>query len=64
MPRTRDDLAKKTLNFRSGDFEKMGQLFPDLGPSKAVRVLLSKFVDRHYETAVQNTDLSETDIDL
>jgi len=42
------DLIKKTLNLRRGDFEKMGHLFPDLGPSAAVRELLAKFVDKHY----------------
>ena len=41
-------LTKKTLNFRSGDFEKMGELFPDLGPSLAIRTLVERFVNKHY----------------
>jgi hypothetical protein len=42
-----EELRKKTLNFREGDFEKMGQLFPDLGASAAIRRLISRFVDKH-----------------
>lgn len=54
------DLDKKTLNLRAGDFEKMGEMFPDLGSSVAVRTLLSKFVDRNYK--VPETEV-EVDID-
>lgn len=42
------DLIKKTLNLRQGDFEKMANLFPNVGGSIAIRELISKFVDKHY----------------
>ena len=42
------DHVKKTLNLREGDFEKMGELFPKMRPSVAIRELISKFIDRHY----------------
>lgn len=43
-----DNLTKKTLNLRTGDFEKMGDLFPALGSSVAIRDLIAKFVDKQY----------------
>ena len=54
MPRTRKtEITKKTLNFNTGDFEKMGELFPDLGPSAAIRELVTKFVKKHYRSEDQ-----------
>ena len=41
------DYQKHTLNLRKRDFDRMGELFPQLGPSKAIRELISKFVDKH-----------------
>jgi hypothetical protein len=46
----RNDLVKVTLNLRDGDFNKMGELFPEKGPSVAIRELLSAFIDKHYGT--------------
>jgi hypothetical protein len=40
-------MQKHTLNLREGDYEKMAELFPDLGGGPAIRQLVSKFVDRH-----------------
>lgn len=48
-PRKNHDLIKKTLNLRVGDFEKMGELFPDKGSSNAIRDLISLFVDKHFK---------------
>jgi len=49
MSKSRDpSLQKHTMNLRRGDFDKMGELFPQLGPSKALRQLVQKFVDKHY----------------
>lgn len=44
----RNDLQKVTLNLREGDTEKLAQLFPDLGAGPAIRLLISSFVDKHY----------------
>lgn len=64
MPRSKGDLKKKTLNLREGDWEKMEEMFPDIGPSKAVRLLLSRFVDKNYTPTPKNeVDLAE-DLDL
>ena len=60
MPRPKSDLIKKTMNFRSGDFEKMGEMF-EQGPSFAIRKLVSRFVDKHYlapSSDSSNPDLS------
>lgn len=42
MSRRRDEhnLKKVTLNLAEGDFERMGLLYPELGASKAIRVLI------------------------
>lgn len=63
MPRAKNqDLIKKTLNLRAGDWEKLSELFPKHGPSIAVRKVVSAFVDKHYtETTV---DVPSTDLDL
>jgi len=48
MPKDKDiNLQKHTLNLRRGDFDAMGNLFPKLGPSKAVRQLISAFVNKN-----------------
>lgn len=44
----RNDLEKVTLNLREGDMKKMSEMFPDIGGGPAVRELLTKFVDKHY----------------
>lgn len=62
MPRKKTDLHKKTLNLRTGDFEKMGELFPELGGSKAIRTLVSKFVDKNYTPSEPPADLNLPDI--
>jgi hypothetical protein len=49
------------MNFREGDFEKMGELFPQLDPSVAIRQLISAFVDKNHN---QQHKPIETDVDL
>ena len=39
-------LHKKTLNFGVGDFEAMGGLFPGLGASTAIRILVHNYVKK------------------
>jgi len=50
MPRQKNNepVHKHTLNLRPGDYEKMGELFPELRAGPAIRELVSKFVDKHY----------------
>lgn len=53
MPRTKADLQKHTLNLRTGDFDRMGQLFPHMDSSTAIRTLLSRFIDKNWKDAKQ-----------
>ena len=62
MPRKAEDLEKKTLNFRRGDFEKMAALFPGFGGSVAIRTLVAKFVDKNYVASESPKDLGDIDI--
>lgn len=63
MARPKKNLQKKTLNFNDGDWDKLAEMFPEQGPSVAVRKIISRFVQEHYvPTQVEsNPDL---DIDL
>mgnify|MGYP003522887926 CR=1 FL=1 len=49
MAKAKDvDLQKHTLNLRQGDYDKLGQLFVELGAGPAIRQIVSAFVDKHY----------------
>lgn len=50
-----EDLHKKTLNLRRGDFEKMAEMFPEDGASSAIRRLISRFVDHNYDRKPEPT---------
>lgn len=52
MARRRSEipLVKKTLNLGAGDFEAMGALFPGLGGSNAIRILVHNYVRRVRES--------------
>lgn len=45
-PRKTEDLEKKTMNFRKGDFALVKQIFPNRDESVMVRKILSAFLDR------------------
>lgn len=49
MPRKKSDIQKHTLNLRTGDYGKMQEMFPRQGAGFAIRVLIAKFVDQHYQ---------------
>lgn len=44
--RSEIELAKKTLNLGRGDFEAMGALFPTMGASTAIRILVHNYVQK------------------
>lgn len=50
-PRKTEDLEKKTMNFRRGDFALVKQIFPQRDESVMVRKILSAFLDRHMAAA-------------
>lgn len=58
MTRRKSDLPleKKILNLAVGDFEAMGALFPELGPTVAIRVLIHNFV-RKVRAATSPVDI-------
>lgn len=53
MPKPKADLQKHTLNLRTGDFDRMGQLFPAMDSSLAIRTLLSRFIDKNWKESKQ-----------
>lgn len=56
-------LHKKTLNLVEGDFEAMGALFPSMGASNAIRVLIHSYVKRiRASMAPVDIDVSLNDI--
>lgn len=50
-PRKTENLEKKTMNFRQGDFALVKQIFPQRDESVMVRKILSAFLDRHMQAA-------------
>lgn len=56
-------LVKKTLNLGVGDFEAMGALFPAMGGSNAIRILIHNYVKR-VRSALEPVDIDLADIDL
>lgn len=58
------DLEKKTLNLGRGDFEAMGVLFPSLGASNAIRILVRNFITRVQASAKPlDIDISDSDLE-
>ena len=60
MARPKSEIQKHTLNLRAGDYAKMQELFPAKKGGKAIRELISNFIDE-IESRVHATP---TDIDL
>ena len=57
-----DDLQKHTLNLRAGDFAQLGEMFPKLGASVAVRRIISSVVDKYNESNADKIKLDNLDI--
>lgn len=64
MPRKKTDIEKKTLNLRTADFDKMGEMFPKQGASFAIRSLIARFVDKHYEAPSQTKPDPDLGVEL
>ena len=55
MPRPKDhSLVRKSINLRYGDFEKLEEMFPQYGPTVAIRKILSGVVDANYAKMVSS----------
>lgn len=53
-----ENIVKKTMNFREGDFEKIAQIFPGKEPSTMIRKIVSSFIDKHYATVGKTPDVN------
>lgn len=62
MPRN-EDLQKHTLNLYRGDYEKIQQLYPDLGAARAIRHIIRQFLDR-CESEATNMPSAPVDFNL
>ena len=54
-----EDLQKHTLNLRAGDFDRLGELLPELGPSGARRRIISSLIDKHHKSVAGNIRLDD-----
>lgn len=41
-----DDLQKHTLNLWRGDYERLQQLYPDIGAGPVIRGVIRKFIEQ------------------
>ena len=65
MPKPRDsDLQKHTLHLRQGDFARLGDLFPDMSASLALRTILSNLIDKVNAVHPSQSVPSDKEIDL
>lgn len=56
-----EELTKHTMNLRTGDLEKLQQLFPKIPASVSARRIISRFVDKQMQVLEQPVS---TTIDL
>jgi hypothetical protein len=52
MPRPAQDLEKRLINLRTGDFDKLKEYYPKFYPSGIIRELVAQFVDAHEQGRV------------
>jgi hypothetical protein len=63
MGRRKEDLEKVTLNLFPGDFQRLGELFPTIGASKALRSILRKYLQDIEARADINARRVEVDLE-
>lgn len=63
------DRKKVTMNFHSSSYQRMGELYPSVGPQAAIRALVHEHVlkadaklVRETEELVKQIDLEEIDV--
>lgn len=61
MPKKADNLQKHTLNLFSGDYDRLQQLFPDLGAGPVIRKIVREFIERCESNGF---DLPSVSVDL
>lgn len=56
MPKSEEELTKHTLNLFEGDYDKLRELYPDVGAGAIIRRVVRKFIEQ-----VEATDASSLD---
>lgn len=51
------ELQKHTLNLFKGDFDRVGEYYPDLGASVVVRAIVRKWLEKQEEADAPKDDL-------
>lgn len=46
MPKADEELTKHTLNLYEGDYEKLRELYPDVGAGAIVRRIVRRFIEQ------------------
>jgi hypothetical protein len=50
MSKTNDDTTKHTLHLRTGDYQRLRDMFPEVGAAFVIRRLVSQFLDSDKRT--------------
>jgi hypothetical protein len=57
---SKDTVQKHTINLYEGDFARLGELYPDVGASMALRTILRK----HIEDRIPKVDVSKVKVEI
>lgn len=50
MSKTSEETSKHTLHLRNGDYQRLRDLFPEVGAAFVIRKLVSNFIDKDKKT--------------
>lgn len=65
MAKPKQKIEKHSVRLFKGDFDAMGELYPSLGPTLAIRNLIHKHIEQMEEVRQrQATALPDIDIEL
>lgn len=56
MPKS--EFQKHTLNFFSGDVQRLQELYPDIGASIVIRTIVRKFIEKIEREGTTPTDVN------
>lgn len=56
------DVTKHTLHLRSGDWQALAEMFPDVSTSLIIRSIVAKHVDLEREKRVANLAISDINV--
>lgn len=58
-----EEITKHTLNLRAGDYDKLKEIFPEVGAASVIRGLVSRYVDS-LQPSINPDEIPETGVDL